>query len=79
MAFMLLWRERPGGVEMSKMAAVGEVEDGRGKWVGERDKEKSRLSTLEDGLAQTHTLPHLPAEQTARSSDASRSAETIGF
>lgn len=77
MAFMLLWRERPDGAKMSKMAGVGEVEDGRNNWVGERDNEVSRLSTLEDGLAQTHTLPHLPAEQGARSSDASRSAGTI--
>jgi hypothetical protein len=31
----------------------------------ERWDERNLLSTLEDGLAQTHTLLHLPAEQTA--------------
>jgi hypothetical protein len=38
--------------------------DGDG-WKEKRWDERSLPSTLEDALAQTHTLPHLLAKQTA--------------
>lgn len=73
---MLLRSEHPSEVEVSKVAVVDESENCRGK-VGKMKMRNSRqygLSTLEDGLAEAHTLSHLPAEHTARSSDASRPA-----
>lgn len=42
-----------------------------------RGDQQSSFSTLEDGLAETHTLLHFLAKQTARSSDAARSAQPI--
>jgi hypothetical protein len=51
-------------VQGGKMVMVDRPTDGDG-CKEERWDERNLLSTLEDGLAQTHTLLHLPAEQTA--------------
>jgi len=51
-------------VQCGKAVVVGRPADDGG-WKEERWNEQRFPSTLEDGLAQTHTLLHLPAKQTA--------------
>jgi hypothetical protein len=58
------WRVNPqqSGDAQGGGSRLADAEHG---WKEERDDEQGLASTLEDGLAQTHSLLHLPAKQTA--------------